>query len=245
MTQKYDDLIINVEIDESARSSPALGQIDKMLRQSAIETQSLQVVRRMMMRDMFDRAQVTGVTKLSSAAELRKKHRAELAATNGHSHGNGHAAAPRSSERYKTKGYGDQARAKEALAKTNIVGPRLNLFILERLMEKDGEYISGHDIMGMLKATGKAGHLSRLSGVFGLLSSEGFVKHDERGYRITAPGRKFAVKLRTMLEEDHECLPGDYLAPTDYKIGSTSKRKRYGYKTMGDHMRQKAVHASA
>jgi hypothetical protein len=103
MKKHYDDLMIELEMDEPSRSSPALGQVDRLLRQSALETQSLQVVRRIMMRDMLDRAQITSVTKLSSAAGMRDKQRLLTAATNGNGHAPWSEEAPLKKKR-KNKG---------------------------------------------------------------------------------------------------------------------------------------------
>jgi hypothetical protein len=217
---KQPDYVIDIQLDEPSRSSPALGSVDKMLKQSLLETQSLQVVRHMLLRDMLERAQVTGVSKLTAAAGLRDGHRKALPPANGHG-SNGKAS------------YGSQAAEKVRLAKTAISGPRLNLFILEYL--KDGQYHSGVEIMKAIKATGKGDHLNRLSGVFGLLSGEGFVKHTDNGYRITAPGLKFAPKLRSTLEASGQCVPGEYVAPSDY----VGRSRRLGYKTMGQHMKLK------
>ena len=234
--RKYDDLIIDIEMDEPSRSSPALGQIDKLLKQSALETQSLQVVRRMMMRDMLDRAQVTGVTKLVAAAGMRQQLRGGLLpAANGME-----ADAPRVKRVYtkrQKKGLPKPhrvlgTREKGEMAKVAIVGSRLNLFILEQL---DEEYKTGVDIMTALRATGQADHIQRLSGVYGLLSMEGLVKHaGKRGYKITASGKTFRVKLRERLEHDGECVPGGYLAPATYS-GMGRRNAPLGFKTMKKH----------
>jgi hypothetical protein len=224
------EYVIDLELDEPSRSSPALGQVDKMLKQSLIETQSLQVVRHMMLRDMVERAKVTGVSKFNAAANLRERHRQELPAANGHEPAN----------QKKRLKYGERARQLVHLAKTSITGPRLNLFILE-LLDRTGDWITGHDIMETLKKTGKANHLNRLSGVYGLMSTEGFVKHEKKlGYKITAAGRHFTQKLRSALERDGGVVPGGYLAPETYK---RSNKTRFGYKTMKHHMKYRGGEA--
>jgi hypothetical protein len=100
---KYDDVLIDITIDEPSRSSPALGHIDKLLKQSALETQSLQVVRRMMMRDMIDRAQVTGVSKLTAAAGIREKHRQALLPAGVEQTNGFHAESPKKRKKKKAK----------------------------------------------------------------------------------------------------------------------------------------------
>lgn len=220
--KKYDDVIINIEVDEPSRSSPALGQIDKLLRQSALETQSLQVVRRMLMRDMLDKASVTGISKLTAAAGLRQQQRKELppATMNGH-------AKP------KAKTYGSSTRRQEELAKTNITGPRLNLFLLEHL--SDSKFTTGQDLMRLLKETGKADHVRILSGVFGMLTGERLIKRDPtQGYRLTASGKTFTKSLRNTLEKSNQIIPGEYVAPENYH---KSTHFKMGFKTMGRQMK--------
>lgn len=85
--RKPPEYVIDIALEEPSRSSPALGQVDKLLKQSFLETQSLQVVRRMMLRDMLDRAKVTGIEKLNAAA----KHREQLLLPE---EANGNGAAP-------------------------------------------------------------------------------------------------------------------------------------------------------
>jgi len=235
MAKMYDDLIIDIALDEPSRSSPALGQIDRLLQQSALETQSLQVVRRMMVRDMLGRAQVNGVSKLTAAANMRRQLRRELPppAFNGVE-----AEAPRVKRVYtkrQKKGLPKPHRVmgtheRGEMAKVAIVGPRLNLWILENLNE--ATYTTGNDIIAKLRATRLADHIQRLSGVYGLLSMEGLVKHAGKdGYKLTAKGRGFAAKLRQRLEHDGECVPGSYLAPATYS--ASGKRTPIGFKSAG------------
>src|SRR4030095_7509494 len=113
---KYDDLIINLSIEESSHSSPALGQIDRLLKQSALEMQSLQVVRRVMLREMVDRAQVTGISKIRGAANLREKQRqalpsADLSAVNG----NGAAPHPKKKKKKALDGRQSQTERTDEL----------------------------------------------------------------------------------------------------------------------------------
>lgn len=232
MARKYDDLIIDVEMDEPSRSSPALGQIDKLLKQSALETQSLQVVRRMLMRDMLDRAQVTGVTKLVAAAKLRG---ALPPATNGatgypafDSPVEHKARGPyrKSKKQARTSHRAMNTAERTAMAKVAIVGPRLSLFILEHVNEVT--FTTGTDILAKLKATGLANHIQRLSGVYGILSAGNLLKHaGTQGYKLTAKGRVFAAKLRKQLEHDGECVPGGYLAPATFVIQGRGKPRGY------------------
>jgi hypothetical protein len=70
-------------LDEPTRSTPALGQVDRLLKQSLLETQSLQVVRHMLMRDTLERAQQAGSTKFLAAVSMRQElngHTAEAPA---------------------------------------------------------------------------------------------------------------------------------------------------------------------
>jgi len=164
--KNYDDLIIDVNIDEPLRSSPALGHIDKLLRQSALETQSLQVVRRMMMRDMLDRAQVTGVAKLTAAAGMRQQQRMlpDIVAN-----GNGHhpTKKPRRKNAKRQNGPARVAALREYLeahpgANTHEIGAALNwrpnmvVKFAREIAKKDGGQGSGKPAVWTLKSAAAA-----------------------------------------------------------------------------------------
>lgn len=201
---KTREIIINSPLPEDpTRSTPALGTVDRLLKQSLLETQSLTVVRGLILRDVEQRAMASGPRKLLAAAGMR----------NGHANGDLFDAPPQGRPfKRKVKGH---ARRKEEAAKTEICGPRLLLFLLEHLDEQ--EYRTNEWMMGELHKTGLADHLKRLSGVWGILSTSGYLHHDKaKGYRRTAKGRKYMVELRDELEATGRCIKGQYLAPQTY-----------------------------
>lgn len=206
-------IMVNNPPPDPLRYNPALGTVDRLLKQSLLETQSLTVVRGMMLREQEQKAVANGDTKFRQAIGIRNAN------------GNGHTTrelppAVGNKKLRGPRGSGNWARTKEENAKKQICGPRLMLFILEHLDDHD---VRGNTwMMNELHNTGKAGHIKRLSGVWGQLTTPGYVENRGDGYRRTSKGRHHALKLREDLEATGACIRGQYIAPEDY----TTKKPR-------------------
>lgn len=70
--KKTEVIVIDAMPDAPTRYSPALGAVDRLLNRSALETQSLRIVRDMLVRDQGITAAANGHTKLLQAASMRK-----------------------------------------------------------------------------------------------------------------------------------------------------------------------------
>lgn len=70
--KKSEVIVIDAIPDPPTRYSPALGAVDRLLNRSALETQSLRIVRDMLVRDQGITAAANGHAKLLQAANMRK-----------------------------------------------------------------------------------------------------------------------------------------------------------------------------
>lgn len=201
---------INVEsVPELPRhGNSALGTLDRLRQRAELEYKSLLVVTAMVERDATERAQASMPAKLAAATQTRRK-------LLGGAEEMPEMVIPKTKRIVRD---GQKMAAERERGKTQFTKGRLMLFCLEHI--PDDRYMSREELHTLMLKKGNPpmkGGAHALNPVVGQLKSHGWIKRGSNGeYRLLAPGRAHAARLRAELEANGEIDKHGYFLPKDW-----------------------------